>query len=111
SVLIGVVFSAVNPEIVAPAINTATPEGTPGIFPLLFVTIACGAISGFHGMVSSGTSSKQLDQEKDARFVGYFGAVGEGLLSLGTILAVVGGIKSVGAWHEIYSDFDVDGVG
>lgn len=57
-------------------------------FPLLFITIACGAISGFHGLVSSGTTSKQLNKETDARFVGYFGAVGEGVLALVTILAV-----------------------
>ncbi|HAI34090.1 MAG TPA: hypothetical protein DCM47_03940, partial [Alcanivorax sp.] len=52
--------------------------GTPSMLPLLFVTIACGAISGFHGLVASGTTSKQLNKETDARFVGYFGAVGEG---------------------------------
>ncbi|WP_437583162.1 carbon starvation CstA family protein [Paramicrobacterium sp. CJ85] len=110
SVLLATLFSAVKPDIVAPAFNTAVPEGTPSLVPLLFVTIACGAISGFHGMVSSGTSSKQLDKETDARFVGYFGAVGEGLLSLGTILAVIGGIKSVADWEEIYSSFGAGGV-
>jgi carbon starvation protein len=78
--------------------------------PLLFVTIACGAISGFHGMVGSGTSSKQLDQEKDARFVGYFGSVGEGMLSLGTILAVAGGFKTATQWHKVYSAFNEGGV-
>jgi len=91
-------------------INTAVPEGTPSMIPLLFVTIACGAISGFHGMVSSGTSSKQLDKETDARFVGYFGAIGEGLLSLGTILAVIGGFQTVAEWDEIYSSFGAGGV-
>ncbi|WP_298417056.1 carbon starvation protein A [Brevibacterium sp.] len=110
SVLTATLFSAVKPEIVAPAINTNVPDGTPSMVPLLFVTIACGAISGFHGMVASGTSSKQLDKETDARFVGYFGAVGEGLLSLGTILAVIGGIKSTAAWKEIYSAFGEGGV-
>lgn len=110
SVLIGALFMADKPDIVAPMFNTNLPEGTPSLVPLLFVTIACGAISGFHGMVSSGTSSKQIDKETDARFVGYFGAVGEGLLSLGTILAVIGGIQSVGAWEEIYSEFGAGGV-
>lgn len=62
------------PELVAPAFNTNTPEGTPSLVPLLFVTIACGAISGFHGLVASGTTSKQLDKETDACSVGYFGA-------------------------------------
>jgi carbon starvation protein len=110
SVITATLFSSIKPDIVAPAINTAVPEGTPSMWPLLFVTIACGAISGFHGMVASGTSSKQLDKETDARFVGYFGAVGEGLLSLGTILAVVGGIRTVADWHEIYSEFGAAGV-
>ena len=110
SVLVSSLFLANKPELVAPMWNTAVPEGTPSMLPLLFVTIACGAISGFHGMVSSGTSSKQLDKETDARFVGYFGAVGEGLLSLGTILAVAGGIGSVARWEEIYSEFGAGGV-
>jgi carbon starvation protein len=111
AVLIATLFAADKPEIVAPMINTALPEGTPSMIPLLFVTIACGAISGFHGMVSSGTSSKQLDKEPDARFVGYFGAVGEGLLSLGTILAVIAGFRTVAEWDEIYSAFGAGGVG
>ena len=110
SVLTATLFSGAAPQIVAPAINTAVPEGTPSMVPLLFVTIACGAISGFHGMVSSGTSSKQLDKETDARFVGYFGAVGEGLLSLGTILAVIAGFRTVAEWEEIYSAFGAGGV-
>ncbi|GAA1346277.1 carbon starvation protein A [Arthrobacter roseus] len=110
SVLLATLFSATPPEIVAPAINMNVPAGTPSMIPLLFVTIACGAISGFHGMVASGTTSKQLDKETDARFVGYFGAVGEGLLALGTILAVIGGFKSVAEWNEIYSEFGTAGV-
>ncbi|SJN42987.1 Carbon starvation protein A [Microbacterium esteraromaticum] len=111
SVLTATLFSANVPQIVAPAINTAVPDGTPSMIPLLFVTIACGAISGFHGMVASGTSSKQLDKETDARFVGYFGAVGEGLLSLGTILAVIAGFRTVAEWNEVYSAFGAGGVG
>jgi len=110
AVLIGTLFGAQKPEIVAPMFNTAVPEGTPSLVPLLFVTIACGAISGFHGMVSSGTSSKQLDKETDARFVGYFGAVGEGLLSLGTILAVIAGFRTVTEWESVYSSFGAGGV-
>src|SRR5690606_20795087 len=83
---LSVAVTLASPTIVAPPINHAVPEGTPGIMPLLFVTIACGAISGFHGMVASGTTSKQLDKETDARFVGYFGAIGEGMLSLAAII-------------------------
>ncbi|KAB1197766.1 MULTISPECIES: carbon starvation protein A [Haloferax] len=54
--------------------------GTP-LFPLLFITIACGTISGFHSLVSSGTTSKQLNKESDARVIGYGGMLGEGLLA------------------------------
>src|SRR5690606_21176052 len=73
-----------NPTIVAPAWNgaEAAAHGAPSLVPLLFVTIACGAISGFHGLVGSGTTSKQLNKETDVRFVGYLGAVGEGTLAL-----------------------------
>lgn len=99
------------PDIVAPAINHNVPEGTPSIVPLLFVTIACGAVSGFHGMVASGTSSKQLDKETDARFVGYFGAVGEGLLALGAIIATTGGYKTLADWENVYAAFGDGNVG
>ncbi|GAA1202465.1 carbon starvation CstA family protein [Prauserella alba] len=92
--------------IVAPVVNDQAPADSPSWFPLLFVTIACGAISGFHSLVSSGTTSKQLDKESDARYVGYFGAVGEGSLALGSILACTAGIVATTAdWHTAYSDF------
>ena len=92
------------PEVSAPAFNTVA-EGTPPLFPILFVTIACGALSGFHGIVSSGTSSKQLDNEKDARFVGYLGALGEGSLALITIVAVTGSLYAANGaeWDAIYT--------
>jgi len=81
------------PVIDAPALRL-TAEG-PSLFPLLFVTIACGAISGFHGLVSSGTSSKQLDKLADARLVGYGGMIGEGTLALASTIAAVAGITLV----------------
>ncbi len=105
---LGILYAAVliaSPTIVAPAFNTAVPAGTPSIIPLLFVTIACGAISGFHGMVASGTTSKQLDKETDARFVGYFGAVGEGMLSLAAIICCTAGFASLVEWETVYSSF------
>ena len=109
AILYGGVLIA-TPTMVAPAWNDAVPAGTPSIVPLLFVTIACGAISGFHGMVSSGTSSKQLDKETDARFVGYFGAVGEGLLALGAIIATTAGFRTLADWEAVYSAFNEGGV-
>lgn len=111
---LGILFASVllsAPSIVAPAVNDAVPAGTPDLVPLLFVTIACGAISGFHGMVSSGTSSKQLDKETDARFVGYFGAVGEGMLALGAIITAVAGFRTLADWEAVYSAFGEGGVG
>ena len=103
---LGIIFT--NAPVVAPAINTDLPPDTPNWFPLLFVTIACGAISGFHGLVSSGTSSKQLDKETDARYVGYGGAVGEGSLALTAILATTAGfavVVGVDGWHDHYGSF------
>ncbi|MEY3394546.1 MAG: Carbon starvation protein [Verrucomicrobiota bacterium] len=81
-------------EIVAPAarIGDQAPEGAPWIFPFLFITIACGAVSGFHCLVSSGTSSKQLKCETDAQFVGYGSMLTEGFLAVLVILACVAGI-------------------
>lgn len=97
---LGLLFT--NPEITAPLTN---PDADASWFPLLFITIACGAISGFHSLVSSGTSSKQLNKETDARFVGYFGAVGEGSLALISILAVVTFFGSTDEFFGTYSGF------
>lgn len=110
--LYGAVFMFM-PDITAPAFNSEVAESTPSIIPLLFVTIACGAVSGFHGIVSSGTSSKQLDKDTDARFVGYLGAVGEGSLALITIVAVSGVTLAMSPqeWHEVYSHLGAGSVG
>ena len=110
--LYGAVFLFL-PDISAPAFNTQVALDAPSIIPLLFVTIACGAVSGFHGMVASGTSSKQLNKETDARFVGYLGAVGEGSLALITIVTVSGVALAATPelWHEIYAEFGTAGAG
>lgn len=75
----------------APMINF-NPVGAPAMIPFLFITIACGAISGFHCLVSSGTSSKQLKSEPDARFVGYGSMLTEGFLAVLVIIACAAGI-------------------
>jgi carbon starvation protein len=93
-----------SPEITAPPANTGVDDVS--WFPLLFITIACGAISGFHGLVSSGTTAKQLDKETDARFIGYLGAVGEGTLALITIVAVVTYFNTTGEFLEHYHSFE-----
>jgi len=79
-------------ELVAPAINQNVPNETPSIFPFMFVLIACGAISGFHSLVASGTSSKQLDKESDALFIGYGSMLLEGVLAILVIVCVSAGI-------------------
>ncbi|MDZ5710941.1 carbon starvation CstA family protein [Jeotgalibacillus haloalkalitolerans] len=98
---LGLLFT--NPSITAPITNPDANDVS--WFPLLFITIACGAISGFHGLVSSGTSSKQLNKETDARFVGYAGAVGEGVLALISIIAVITLFPNADAFKESYNSF------
>ena len=105
-------------HLVAPAFNLAAGNQSLGyLFPFLFVTIACGAISGFHSLVSSGTSSKQLAREPDAQLVGYGSMLLEGALATLVIVAVAAGIGmgyevaggkplvGVAAWSRHYGDF------
>ncbi len=63
------------------------------LWPILFVTVACGAISGFHGLVSSGTTSKQLAKESHGKIIGYGAMLGEGLLAIIVTLIVVAGVE------------------
>ena len=82
----GVTFSA-------PAFNVA--EGTAKlgpIWPFLFITVACGAISGFHCLVAGGTSSKQVSKESDVKKIAFGGMLLEGLLAIGVMIAVGCGI-------------------
>lgn len=102
---LAVLYAAVliaHPTIVAPAINANLPADTDPLIPLLFVTIACGAISGFHGLVASGTTSKQLNKETDARVVGYLGSTGEGILALASIIACTAGFATTADWSSFY---------
>lgn len=79
-------------ELVAPAINRTPPADAPPIWPFLFITIACGAISGFHALVSSGTTSKQVADESHALLVSYGSMLLEGVLATLVIIAVAAGI-------------------
>ncbi len=65
-----------------------SPKGAP-LFPMLFITVACGACSGFHGLVCSGTSSKQLEKEGDSHAVGYGGMLLEGLVAIFALATVM----------------------
>ncbi|MDQ3190689.1 MAG: carbon starvation protein A [Bacteroidota bacterium] len=89
----------------APATNFS--ENTVPWFPFLFITIACGAVSGFHSLVSSGTTSKQLKSIKDARFVGYGGMIGEATLALAATIAVAAGFESSVHWHDHYGNMEL----
>jgi len=78
------------------------------LFPLLFVTVACGACSGFHGIVCSGTTSKQIEKETDCRLVGYGGMLLEGVvavLSLATVMVLArGDARALGSPDRIYAE-------
>ena len=89
--------------IVAPAV-VSSPSGAPSMFPFLFITIACGAISGFHSLVSSGTSSKQIDKEPSALAVGYGGMLLEAALATLVIIAVTTGVSKE-AWLTTYANY------
>ncbi len=90
---LGVVVA--HPAITAPAVNPAalrTGSDIPSLMPFLFITIACGAISGFHSLAASGTTVKQVDREEDTLFVGYGGMLFESVLALLVLLAVAAGM-------------------
>jgi len=95
-----------NPKVSAPPFNPS-PEGAPSLLPFLFITVACGALSGFHALVASGTSSKQLSKEGDARTVGYVGFLGEASLAVVVIAACTAGLSmfSEGRFSELYSSW------
>ena len=93
-----------HPPVVAPMLNL-WPEGAPAMLPFLFVTIACGAISGFHGLVSSGTTSKQVDRMTDARPIGYGGMLAEGYLALLATLAATAGFATAAEWSNHYQSW------
>jgi len=110
---LGVIVS--HPPIIAPALNINV-EGALPLWPFIFVVLACGAISGFHSLVSSGTSSKQCDNETSSLFIGYGSMLWEGSLSILVIIAVAAGIglglqdgdqifKSYEAFNHHYSSW------
>lgn len=92
------------PDFVAPAF-VPNPVGAPPMLPFVFILIACGSASGFHGLVSSGTTAKQLDREPDARPIAYGGMIGESLLGLLAVLACTAGFRSADVWQEHYASF------
>ena len=85
--LLGLLIS--NPTIEWPAFRGFEPVAGQPLVPFLFITIACGACSGFHGLVCSGTTSKQIDREPDAHMVGYGGMLLEGVVALLALACVM----------------------
>ncbi len=110
--LLGMIIGAVvgvvvaHPQMQLNAFNGFNVDGS-GLFPTLFVTIACGAVSGFHSLVSSGTSSKTVSNEKDMPMIGYGAMVVESLLGIVALVVVgavaVGGTKPEGTPFAIFS--------
>ena len=70
-----------------PADGGPTFDGVPALFPFVFITIACGAISGFHALVASGTTPKMIDKERDCRAIGYGAMLMEGLVGITALIA------------------------
>lgn len=102
--VIGVIFT--NPSIKLPAFNGFVVNGQP-LFPILFITIACGAVSGFHSLVSSGTSSKTVSNEKDMLFIGYGSMLIESILAVVSLIVVgaaaTGGVMPKGTPFQIFA--------
>jgi len=95
----GIIIS--RPEITFPAfIGWGKSEGLM-LWPILFVTVACGAVSGFHSVVASGTTSKQIANEKDARKIGYGAMVAEGIIAIMAVLVVAAAFKDKNVLREI----------
>ncbi len=92
--VVGTVVASLSGKLplVAPAVNSELPVDTPPIWPFMFVIIACGAISGFHSLVASGTSSKQISKETDCHFVGYGSMLLESFLAMLVLVCVAAGI-------------------
>ena len=89
---VGILF--VRPEIHAPAVTTFAIEGngpvfSGSLFPFLFVTIACGALSGFHSLIASGTTPKMLEKESQARIIGYGGMLTESFVAIMALVAAL----------------------
>lgn len=101
-------FFLLRPVFAAPSLDL-TPAEAPALYPFVFITIACGAASGFHALVSSGTTAKQIDRETDARPVGYGGMIGESLLGLMAVLATTAGFSDPVAWKSHYASWSAAG--
>ena len=84
---VGIVFSGATVDLPA-FTGWKGLNGSASLFPTLFITVACGAVSGFHSLIGSGTTSKQLDSEKDAKVIGYGAMIVESALAIIALIAI-----------------------
>lgn len=126
-IAMGLMFAGIvvaHPAISAPAVNHEAfshGSGVPSMMPALFIIIACGAISGFHSLASSGTTIKQVDKEQDTMFIGFGGMLTESFLAVLVLMAIAGGLgmgifnsdhvllKGEAAFRNYYSDWNMLG--
>lgn len=102
AILVGLLMGADEFKMVAPAVQSVA--GAPSLFPFLFITIACGACSGFHSLVSSGTTVRQLKCRTDSQMMGYGAMLMEGALAVLVILACTAGVGA-DFWNENYQNW------
>ncbi len=103
---LAIVFAAilwVHPPMLAP--QFAAPPEAPGVLPWVFVTLVSGAIAGFHLLVAQGITARQLAAETDARYLGYGGALGEGLTAVAVVLACAAGFGGQDDWARAYASW------
>ena len=93
-----------HPDMAAPVLDVS-PDGAPSLIPGIFIIIACGAISGFHSLVSSGTTSKQLENERDALPIGFGGMLLEGALAILVLISVGAAIGDATVWATHYGSW------
>ncbi len=89
-----------HPDLLAPEFHSVS--GAPDMFPWLFVTLTSGAVSGFHLLVANAVTARQMNRETDARYIGYGGALGLGLLALSAIIIGATALPGVEAWNQRY---------
>jgi len=93
----------VRPVIQAPATITSNLP----LWPILFITVACGAVSGFHSLVASGTTSKQIEKESDTRFIGYGAMLVEGIVALLVVIFITAGLSwgttGIGSFQDAFA--------
>lgn len=90
--------------VVAPTFNTEALG--PGVTPWLFILLSGGALAGYHGLIASGSTLRQLDRQSDARLIGYGGAIGDGVIALSVLAVCSAGYVNLDAWQHAYAGWN-----